>query len=260
MIELKHRSDGYKFLKGYGLDIGALYNPIPLLPGCQIEYCDVVTKEQALKAFPELDIDDLVDIQYICDLNKDGLTIFEDNKFDFVILSHVIEHVANPIYVISELFRITRPGGCVLIAAPDKNYTFDRDRALTPNAHLVEEYKENVTEITDVHYVDYLRSVRPEVFDLSEQDFEKALQHARSRREHIHVWDSEAFREFLIMSLDLLKINSTCLFESIGKENHAEYFSVWRKQPEAQSVPRTYKGREHGSLFKWIKAFLKKCC
>src|SRR5215475_15967925 len=43
---------------------------------------------------------------------------FADNRFDVVIGRHVIEHVHDPMAVMSELHRITRPGGLVKIIAP----------------------------------------------------------------------------------------------------------------------------------------------
>ena len=43
---------------------------------------------------------------------------FEDDWFDEIICRHVIEHVHDPVTVMSELHRITRPGGVIKIVAP----------------------------------------------------------------------------------------------------------------------------------------------
>jgi len=43
---------------------------------------------------------------------------FGDDEFDEVIGRHVIEHVRDPMSVMSELHRITRPGGLVKLVAP----------------------------------------------------------------------------------------------------------------------------------------------
>jgi SAM-dependent methyltransferase len=42
---------------------------------------------------------------------------FEDDWFDEIICRHVIEHVRDPLAVMSELHRITRPGGIIKIVA-----------------------------------------------------------------------------------------------------------------------------------------------
>jgi SAM-dependent methyltransferase len=43
---------------------------------------------------------------------------FDDDEFDEVVGRHVIEHVRDPLAVMSELHRITRPGGMVKIVVP----------------------------------------------------------------------------------------------------------------------------------------------
>jgi SAM-dependent methyltransferase len=43
---------------------------------------------------------------------------FEDSQFDEVIGRHVIEHVRDPLAVMCELHRITKPGGIVKLVAP----------------------------------------------------------------------------------------------------------------------------------------------
>jgi SAM-dependent methyltransferase len=60
---------------------------------------------------------------------------FSDNQFDEVIGRHVIEHVRNPMEVVCELHRITKPGGIVRLVAPHwTNPDFATD--LTHRNHL----------------------------------------------------------------------------------------------------------------------------
>lgn len=226
---LTHRQAGYNLLNGHGLEIGALHQPSIIPPSCTIEYCDAHPREEIIQYFPELNIQDLVKVDYICDLDKTGLFLFKAEQFNFVILNHVIEHLANPIKAIRELFRITKVGGCVVISAPDKNFTFDNQRHITPFEHLLEEYQHNVVEVTDIHYLDFLQGVHPEILKLSPAEQQIHLSRVKARREHAHVWDSPTFGEFMQNSLELLKLNATCLFLSRGETNQFEYFSVWRK-------------------------------
>jgi 2-polyprenyl-3-methyl-5-hydroxy-6-metoxy-1,4-benzoquinol methylase len=243
MSHLIHRRAGYDLLIGHGLEIGAFHQPAIIPAHCTIEYCDAQSKEEAIKLFPELNINDLVDVHYICDLDKEGLSLFESERFDFVIFNHVIEHVANPIKVVSELFRIIKPGGHVVISAPDKNFTFDRHRALTSFTHLKEEYEKNVTVVTEEHYIDFLRGIRPEFFNLSPDKLQERINHVRNRREHAHVWDSQSFNEFMLNALKLLQIKTTRLFINVGENNQFEYFSVWQKL--MASISPVYKNDNH---------------
>jgi SAM-dependent methyltransferase len=224
-----HRSKGYGLLSGRGMEIGAFHQPAPLPDDCAIEYCDAHTKEDAIRFFPELQIEQLVDVDHVCDLDGDGLSQFADESYDFIILNHVIEHVANPIRTVEELFRVVKRDGYVVISAPDKNFTFDSKRELTPFSHLKEEYDRQVKVVTDDHYMDFIRGVHPELLDLDAEKLQQHVDKIRARREHAHVWDSATFRDFLLRSLDLLQVRANCLYETNGRENRFEYFAVWQK-------------------------------
>lgn len=54
-----------------------------------------------------------------CDFKIDLLDMsFDDESYDFFICSHVLEHVESDDKAISELFRITKKGGCGILMAP----------------------------------------------------------------------------------------------------------------------------------------------
>ena len=44
---------------------------------------------------------------------------FEEEKFDFIIAFHVIEHVDQPNHLLDEIYRILKPGGYILLSTPD---------------------------------------------------------------------------------------------------------------------------------------------
>ena len=54
-----------------------------------------------------------------CDYKADMMDMpFEDESYDFFICSHVLEHVKSDDKAISELYRITKKGGCGTLMAP----------------------------------------------------------------------------------------------------------------------------------------------
>jgi len=55
-------------------------------------------------------VDDRVDIT--------NMPIYRDNSFDFLLCSHVLEHVDNDILAMQELYRILKPGGWGIIMVP----------------------------------------------------------------------------------------------------------------------------------------------
>ncbi|MBF6569630.1 MAG: class I SAM-dependent methyltransferase [Candidatus Binataceae bacterium] len=44
---------------------------------------------------------------------------YPDESFDLVLLSHVIEHVHNPLATVAEIHRVLRPGGTLVITTPN---------------------------------------------------------------------------------------------------------------------------------------------
>src|SRR5579862_8653634 len=68
----------------------------------------------------------------------------EDNSVDFVVSSHVIEHFPDPIKALREWHRVVKPGGYLFVKAPHKERTFDKDRARTTLAELIERHETGI--------------------------------------------------------------------------------------------------------------------
>jgi SAM-dependent methyltransferase len=223
------REPGWALLKGSGLEIGALHEPAPLPAACTVEYVDAITRAEAAALFPEVDAALMVEPHHIRDIDREGLTGLGDDHYDFVVLSHVIEHLADPIGALKEVFRLLRPGGHAVIAAPDRHYTFDRQRGNSPFGLLLSLHLREVKKVSDEQYIDFLGGVYPKLLREGGAALDTALASVRARREHAHVWDSTAFREFLDRALSHLAIHAELLYESTGAQNSLEHFSVWRK-------------------------------
>jgi len=54
----------------------------------------------------------------ICDLNAEKLP-YEDNTFDLVTFTEVIEHIENHRFTLSEIARVLKPGGYVILSTPN---------------------------------------------------------------------------------------------------------------------------------------------
>jgi SAM-dependent methyltransferase len=53
------------------------------------------------------------------DLNKDKLP-FPDDSFDFVVVSHLIEHLDHPVQFFGDCIRVCKPGGILYFEAPSE--------------------------------------------------------------------------------------------------------------------------------------------
>lgn len=60
-----------------------------------------------------------------------------DGSVDFVLTSHVLEHMWRPVAAIREWARVTRSGGYVFAIIPHPDRTFDRGRPPTPLAEIL---------------------------------------------------------------------------------------------------------------------------
>lgn len=195
-----------------------------------------MTPAAAARLFPELAGATFTHVHHIVDLDAEGLDRFADGSFDFVIASHVIEHLANPVRLVVDAWRTLAPGGILLIAAPDKRFTFDAPRAITPWEHVAADFASGVRTNDDDHYWDFLRHVAPHVFEDPARDPRHDLARVRARREHAHVWDSAAFQDFLHRSFALAGARAERLLHADGEATRLEDFSAWRK-PHAGSPP-----------------------
>lgn len=123
--------------------------------------------------------------QYIGE--ADALKDIRDNAYDFIVASHVLEHLANPLKAVREWQRVVRPGGVILIVVPDRNNRFDCERPVTTFAHLTEDRVRDAGEDDLTHLEEVLRcNVRSNA--RAESDLRCNLQ---TRCLHHHVFDEK---------------------------------------------------------------------
>jgi len=65
-----------------------------------------------------LDIDPRSNADYILDLCNNNSRYIEDNYFDFVVCTEVLEHTLNPFKAVDEIYRILKPGGFAFVTVP----------------------------------------------------------------------------------------------------------------------------------------------
>jgi SAM-dependent methyltransferase len=73
-----------------------------------------------------------------------------DKSVDFVLASHVLEHIPDPIAALREWVRVARD--YVVLIVPHRDRTFDRDRPLTPLSELIERHERGLSSEEDRHW------------------------------------------------------------------------------------------------------------
>ncbi len=146
-------------LQGEGIEIGALHNPLPMPSGAVAKYVDYMTREENLQRFKKLDPERMVETHYKC--NGEKLEIIPDESQNFVVANHMLEHCIDPISTIETFLRVTKEGGHLYIALPDKRFTFDHRRPTTTFEHLLSDYEAKRTKEPLETYQDWCEFVKP---------------------------------------------------------------------------------------------------
>ncbi len=136
------------YLSGSGIEIGPGHTAFPVPPGVDVRYVDRWSAAQQRALFPELADSDFRERDFEIDLDLERLSAFAAATQDFVIASHILEHLANPLAMVQEIHRVLRSGGLLVLLLPDYHVTFDRGRKPTSIEHLVDEYRRDVARLT----------------------------------------------------------------------------------------------------------------
>lgn len=123
-----------------------------------------------------------------------------DATYDFVLSSHCLEHLANPLAALREWARVTRDGGHLLLILPDPQGTFDHRRPITTIDHLRHDFTQHtgeddlthLPEIVDLHHLALDRHAgSPEQFRA------RCALNRENRCMHHHVFNLELMRKAL---------------------------------------------------------------
>lgn len=148
----------------------------------------------------------------------------EDGRYDFVMSSNNLEHIANPIKALKEFVRVLKSGGSLLILVPMKDKTFDHRRKYTTFEHMLEDYENNIPETDLTHLPEILElhdlAMDPPAGDI--ENFRRRSEHNYENRcLHHHVFCEESLRKiFVYLRLEVLALRE-CLgnYMIIGRKN-----------------------------------------
>ncbi|MFT4524289.1 MAG: putative SAM-dependent methyltransferase [Bacteroidia bacterium] len=108
-------------------------------------------------------------------VNIENMTLYKEGQFDFLICSHVLEHVSNPTKAAQELHRVLKPGHTAIIMVPIMTTISEttEDPAHTTESERWKHYgqDDHVRMFSKQGFIDVLSSGGFEVNLLTESDF-----------------------------------------------------------------------------------------
>lgn len=130
-----------------GVEIGPLDHPTMPRPGSAVLYADHLDKaglRAKYAAHAEVDANAIPDIDFV--IGDAGLRAgVADQRLHYVIASHVIEHIPNPIAWLADIHALLVDGGVLVLAVPDMRRCFDALRRPSVAAEWIEAHLDNRT-------------------------------------------------------------------------------------------------------------------
>lgn len=206
-------------LKGLGLEIGPSFAPfLPKRDGFNVRIADHLSTDDLKAKYKSrgVPIEKIEDVDY--DLSSAPLgTVVPRSTFDYVVASHVIEHVPDLIDFLAGIWTVLKTGGTASFVVPDKRFCFDHFRPVTGlapviDAHMERRDKPSAGAVAEglINYVFNLGDKRIWPANAPE-DFAFRYQHEITRRAMMkaptaymdcHVWTYTP-HNLLLLALDL---------------------------------------------------------
>jgi predicted SAM-dependent methyltransferase len=222
LVPFNRRAIAERYLRGDGLEIGALHNPLPVPRSARVRYLDRLRVPELEQQYPELRGEELVEVDIVDDGER--LSQVPDGSQDFVIANHFLEHCQDPLGALENMFRVLRPGGVLYLAVPDRRFTFDAERGVTSLEHVLKDHRAGPEGSRREHFEEWARlvdrvedrDIEPHVARLLEADYSI----------HFHVWEQRDV--FDLLQLARREVNLEFDVELATRNGHENLF-VLRK-------------------------------
>lgn len=224
------------YLRGDGIEFGALHAGLAIPAGARVRYADVAGGEILHHQFPRqmgIRTPDIV-------TNLECMEEIPPNSLDFVVANHVLEHTENPLKALKAIASRLKRGAIAYLALPDKRFSFDRLRVVTPLAHLIRDEIEGPEWSREEHYQEWVYLVDGQ----SGAAAQARILHLEEKREniHFHVWDMAAMQE-MFRYVDEREDIELRLVECVA--NGSEVIWILEKDQGTVPIPKKWPRPSH---------------
>lgn len=128
-----------------GIEIGPLFRPLVEKDDAEIYYVDQCSTEDLKVKYtgdPNTDPDKIVGVDFVWKDKPLAETLGSICPVDYIVASHVVEHVPDLIGWLKEMRDGLRDGGLLILIVPDKRFTFDVCRRTSAYEEVRAAYRE----------------------------------------------------------------------------------------------------------------------
>lgn len=249
-------------LDGAGLEIGGGYNPIASKDEFRVDHLDHADRDTLVAKYASQGIDTsrIQAVDYVWS-GQAYAELVGEKRYDWIIASHVIEHLPNPIQFLNDCTEILSENGILSLVIPDKRFCFDYYRPPSGLARLIDAFVAGDTRTTAgsvVEHIMYAATVGGAITwdragEHSAPEFLHTAEQARGLYDSIaqdgafhdvHAW---AFTpaSFRLLADDLSRLRLISLRERSWHDTEGyEFYVQLSRQGDGPDVPRA-------ALAKW---------
>lgn len=226
---------------GRGLEIGPCHNPLaPKRDGYNVDIMDHADREglQAKYAGQGVELNNIEEVDFVWSGEKYSELTGHTRYYDWIIASHVIEHVPDFIGFLNECEEILKESGLLILAVPNASYCFDFFRSITSISGVIDAHLSRNSTHTVGTAVDHMLNVCTMdddiswntlptgkfklMFSLSEAKKKLERTSCDEKYEDYHAWcfTPHSFRLLIedLYNLELIKLREVCFIPTGGFE------------------------------------------
>jgi predicted SAM-dependent methyltransferase len=228
--------------KGLGLEIGPSHNPIaPKSKGFDVHILDHASAADLRSKYQDhgVNLNNIEDVDFVWSGEPLHELIGKTGCYDYIIASHVIEHVPNLISFLQQCEKLLKLEGILSLVIPDKRYCFDYFSSSSSTGNVLDAFTEKAVQPSPGQIFDHISNASKRygniAWGLDERGgadelvhtFAEAQAHyvrALSTTDYIdvHCWrfTPASFRLLIsdLLNLDLIGLEIKAEFDTVGCE------------------------------------------
>jgi len=245
--------------KGLGLEVGPSYNPlVPKRQGYNVHILDRASADELRTKYKDagVNLENIEEVDFVWRGEPFQELIGKTSCYDWIIASHVIEHVPDLVSFLQQCEVLLKPAGILSLVIPDKRYCFDYFSSSSSTGNVLDAYAENRVKPSHGQVFDHISNASKRngniTWSLDGQGGADELIHTFAEAQaqwarsisaadyiDVHCWrfTPASFRLLVsdLLNLDLIDLEIKAEFDTVGCEF---YVSLGKKSGPSMKLDR----------------------